>query len=183
MNFTQTEIKGAYLIEPEIFRDDRGEFFRTYDELLFEQTGLKKKFIQFNHSLNYKAGTWRGFHFQLPPKTETKLIRCVAGKIFDVVLDLRKGSPTFLQWKGFELSAENRKQLLIPDGCAHGFVTLEDFSAIIYHHTELYDSAVEAGVRYDDPKINLSLPVAVTVVSERDRSFPYLLSDYKGIPA
>src|SRR5215203_1949960 len=128
MKFIQTGIHGAWLIEPEVIGDDRGAFFRTFDEKLFAKAGVTEKFVQHNHSINYKKGTWRGFHFQIPPAAEKKLVRCVRGGIFDIVLDLRKGSETFLQWKGFELSAANKKQLLIPEGCAHGFISLEDQS-------------------------------------------------------
>src|SRR5690349_9684875 len=99
MKFNQTGIEGAWIIEPEVFGDDRGSFFRTFDEKLFAEVGLKKKFVQHNHSINHRKGTWRGFHFQRSPAVETKLVRCVAGRIFDIVLDLRKGSKTFLQWK------------------------------------------------------------------------------------
>jgi dTDP-4-dehydrorhamnose 3,5-epimerase len=181
MKFIQTGIEGAYLIEPEIARDDRGAFFRTFDENQFADVGVKKKFVQHNHSINFKKGTWRGFHFQLPPAAETKLVRCVHGKIFDIVLDLRKGSQTFLQWKGFELSRENKMQLLIPEGCAHGFITLEDQSELTYHHTAFYDPHAEAGIRNDDPRIMLKLPVAIENISERDRSFAFLGDEFKGL--
>jgi dTDP-4-dehydrorhamnose 3,5-epimerase len=181
MKFIQTGIEGAWIIEPEIIGDDRGSFFRTFDENLFQKTGLKKKFVQHNHSINKKKGTWRGFHYQLPPAAETKLVRCVLGRIFDIVLDLRKGSKTFLQWKGFQLSHENKNQLLIPEGCAHGFVTLEDQSELTYHHTTYYNPRVEAGIRHDDPRIMLKLPVAIENISERDLSFSFLNDEFQGI--
>ncbi|MBK5284696.1 MAG: dTDP-4-dehydrorhamnose 3,5-epimerase [Bacteroidia bacterium] len=181
MNFTRIEIEGVYLVEPNVIVDKRGEFFRTFDEELFSGTGLKKNFVQFNHSVNFLKGTWRGFHYQLPPKTETKLIQCVNGKILDIVLDLRKNSKTFLQWRGFELSAKNKIQVLIPDGCAHGFITLEDNSELIYHHTQFYDAKSESGIRYDDARLNLILPIQITLISDRDKSYPFLTDDFKGI--
>ncbi|CAN5401737.1 dTDP-4-dehydrorhamnose 3,5-epimerase [soil metagenome] len=181
MNFIQAEIRGVYLIEPDVVRDERGEFFRTYDEKLFFDMGLKKKFVQHNHSINIKKGTWRGFHFQLPPFTETKLIQCVCGKVYDVVLDLRKGSGTFLQWKGFELSAVNKMQVIIPNGCAHGFLTMEDNSALAYHHTQFYQKETEAGIRFDDPMIKLILPAEMNKISVRDQSYNFLKQDFKGI--
>jgi dTDP-4-dehydrorhamnose 3,5-epimerase len=181
MKFIQTGIEGAYLVEPVVIADDRGEFFRTFDEKLFAVTGLMKKFVQHNHSINYKKGTWRGFHYQLPPTAETKLVRCVRGRIFDIVLDLRRGSGTFMHWKGFELSAENKNQLLIPEGCAHGFITLEDQSELTYHHTMFYTPGSEGGIRHDDPRIKLKLPAAIENISERDQSFHFITDDFKGI--
>lgn len=181
MNFIQAEIEGVYLIETKVRGDDRGEFFRTFDEQLFSEIGFRKKFVQHNHSINFHKGTWRGLHYQLPPMTETKLIQCVKGVVFDVVLDLRKGSKTFLQWKGFELSEKNNMQILIPDGCAHGFVTVEDNSVLVYHHTQCYDKKSEAGIRFDDPRLKLKLPMEITKHSERDLSYPFLTNEFKGI--
>ena len=181
MKFIQTGIEGAYIVEPEVISDDRGAFFRTFDEKLFAGAGLNRKFVQHNHSINYKKGTWRGFHYQLPPAAETKLVRCVQGSIFDLVLDLRKGSKTFLQWKGFELSRQNKKQLLIPEGCAHGFITLEDLSELTYHHTAYYDVRAEAGIRHDDPRIKLKLPLEIENISDRDRSFAFLRNEFNGL--
>lgn len=181
MKFIQTGIGGAWLIEPEVTGDDRGAFFRTFDEKLFAEAGMNKKFVQHNHSINYKKSTWRGFHYQLPPAAEFKLVRCVRGRIFDIVLDLRSGSETFLQWKGFDLSRENKKQLLIPEGCAHGFVTLEDQSELTYHHTMSYQPQSEAGIRHDDPRIRLKLPVPIETISDRDKSFGFLAADFNGI--
>jgi len=181
MKFIQTGIEGAWIIEPELIGDDRGAFFRTFDENLFTTAGLKKKFVQHNHSINYKKGTWRGFHFQRPPASESKLIRCVHGRIFDIVLDIRRGSKTFLQWKGFELSGENKNQFLIPEGCAHGFITLEDQSELTYHHTAFYDPGTEAGIRHDEPLIRLKLPATIENISERDRSFAFLGNEFNGL--
>ena len=181
MKFIPTGIAGAWLIEPELNGDDRGAFFRTFDENLFAEKGLKKKFVQHNHSINYKKGTWRGFHYQLPPSAESKLVRCVTGSIYDIVLDLRRGSETFLQWKGFELSGANKNQLLIPEGCAHGFITLEDQSELTYHHTAFYDPTAEAGIRNDDPRISLKLPLAIGIISGRDRAFAFLDDEFNGL--
>ena len=170
-----------YIVEPVIHQDDRGEFFRTFDEELFAKAGFKGKFVQHNQSRNFTKGTWRGFHYQIPPSHEIKLIRCIRGKIFDVVLDIRKGSHTFLQWKGFELSDRNTLGLMVPAGCAHGFITLEDNCELIYHHTQFYNPEAEAGIRYNDPVLQLKLPVEVIKISKRDQEFPLLTAEFKGI--
>ena len=181
MKLIQTGIAGAWVVVPEVIGDGRGAFFRTFDENIFKEAGLNKKFVQHNYSVNYKKGTWRGFHYQKPPGAESKLVRCVRGRIFDIVLDLRKGSETFLQWKGYELSGENKNQLLIPEGCAHGFITLEDQSELMYHHTAFYNPAAEAGIRHDDPRITLKLPAVIEIISDRDQGFQFLSDDFKGI--
>ncbi|MEO8087105.1 MAG: dTDP-4-dehydrorhamnose 3,5-epimerase [Bacteroidota bacterium] len=181
MNFIRTEIEGVYLIEPNVLHDDRGEFFRTYDEKLFFDMGFKKKFVQHNHSNNFRKGTWRGFHYQLPPYAETKLIQCVSGKVYDVVLDIRKGSGTFLQWRGFELSALNKLQVIIPEGCAHGFLTMEDDAVLVYHHTQFYNKEAEAGIRFDDPMIKFKMAAEMNKISIRDQSYTFLQPDFKGI--
>ena len=181
MKFTETELKGVYKIEPVVLSDERGEFFRTYDDKLFSGKGFPGKFVQHNHSISFHKGTWRGMHYQNPPMTETKLIRCVSGSVLDYILDLRTGSQTFLKWTSIEISAANNLQLLIPDGCAHGFYSLEDRSALLYYHSQYYDAAAEAGIRYDDPRIGLKLPAAIERISKRDLSFPFLPDDFKGL--
>ncbi len=181
MKFTSTDIPGLLVIQAEPFSDQRGQFFRTFAREEFLAHGLDLNFIQHNQATNTKRGTWRGLHFQNPPYTETKLIRCIRGKIWDVVLDLRSGSGTFLKWISFELSAEKKNMLLVPAGLAHGYITLEDNSELIYLHTSSYQPNSEGGIRYDDPRIGLDLPVPVEVISDRDRSYPFLTTNFTGL--
>jgi dTDP-4-dehydrorhamnose 3,5-epimerase len=181
MKIIKAEINGVYIVEPAVHQDGRGEFFRTFDVKLFAAAGIEGSFVQHNQSKNFTSGTWRGLHYQLPPSHEVKLIRCIRGKIFDVVLDLRKGSETFLQWRGFDLSEKNMRGLIIPAGCAHGFITLEDNAELIYHHTQFYNPEAEAGIRFNDPAIQLKLPVDVIKISPRDEEFPLLTAGFKGI--
>ena len=181
MRFIETEIEGLFLIKPEVLEDNRGQFFRVYDKKDFAAIELKREFVQWNHSINSNKGTWRGLHFQFPPFTETKLIRCIRGKIYDVILDIRRNSKTFLKWKSYELSAANKEMIVVPDGCAHGFQTLEDNSEILYHHTAFYEPSAESGIRFDDSVINLTTPLPVSVISERDQTYKFLTDDFKGI--
>jgi dTDP-4-dehydrorhamnose 3,5-epimerase len=169
MIFTPTPLAGAYLIDLERKGDDRGFFARAYCELEFEQRGLVKHFCQVNNSLSPTAGTLRGLHYQLAPKAETKLVRCVRGALYDVILDLREGSPTFGQSFGAELSAENRRMMYLPKGCAHGFITLADDTEVFYFVDEFYSPEHERGVRYDDPHFNLKWPLAPTIISDKDQ--------------
>ena len=134
-----------------------------------------------NHSVSYKKGTLRGMHFQVQPFSEIKMVRCIAGIVFDVIVDLRKGSSTFLQWFGAELSAENKTMIYIPEGFAHGFQCLSENCELLYHHTAIYNLEAEAGIKYNDPKINIEWPLPVTVISDRDNSHPFLNEDFKGI--
>ncbi|HNP49498.1 MAG TPA: dTDP-4-dehydrorhamnose 3,5-epimerase [Bacteroidia bacterium] len=181
MKFTTTEIAGLVCIEPEPYSDQRGQFYRTFEREEFLMHGFELNFIQHNHASNYSKGTWRGLHFQYPPYAEIKLIRCIRGSIWDVVVDLRKDSSTFLKWKSFELSAENKVMLLVPSGMAHGYITLENQSELIYLHTSTYQPNSEGGIRYDDPLLKLQLPIPIEVVSDRDRSYSFLETDYKGL--
>lgn len=176
MKFTETKLKGLYVIEPEILSDERGRFARTYCKKEFAKINFEKEFVQMNFSVNYKKGTLRGMHYQLPPYEETKLIRCISGKVFDVAIDLRKNSGTYLQWFGTELSKDNSKMILIPEGFAHGFLTLEDNSELIYHHTEYYNPSAERGIRYDDKSVNIKFPGEVLIVSEKDKSYPIIVN-------
>ncbi len=174
MNFIDTELQGLYLIELNILKDDRGLFARTYCKNEFASIGFAKEFVQMNHSINNKRGTLRGMHFQLPPVQETKLIRCVVGKVFDVAIDLRKGSETYLKWFGAELSKDNMKMIFIPEGFAHGFITLEDNTELIYCHTEFYNPAFESGIRHDDSTINIQWPIEAVIISEKDKNYPLI---------
>ncbi len=181
MIFTQTSLKGSYVIDPTVSTDDRGWFGRFYCRKDFGEIGHDKEWVQMNHSSTIKKGTIRGMHFQVHPFREIKMVKCVAGKIFDVIIDLRKGSPTFLKWFAQELSTENRKMLYIPEGFAHGFQTLTDNCDLIYLHSEYYVPNSEAGIRHDDSTIGIQWPLSVSSLSERDQSHPYLDENFKGI--
>jgi dTDP-4-dehydrorhamnose 3,5-epimerase len=181
MIFTETILKGSYEIDLTPHGDSRGWFARTYCKNEFEQIGHKKEWVQLNHSFTAQKGTVRGMHFQYTPYAEIKMLRCIAGEVYDVIVDLRKDSTTFLKWYGTELSAQNKKMLYIPAGFAHGFQTLTDDAELIYHHTEFYTPAAEAGTRYDDKAINIEWPLTVTEISERDSTHPLIDSTFKGL--
>ena len=181
MIFKSTALEGLFIVELTPMIDQRGWFARTFCKNEFEKIGFKKELVQINHSFTTKKGTLRGMHYQLPPHSEAKLIRCIAGAVYDVAIDLRKDSPTFLKWFGVELSAENKKMILIPEGFAHGFQTLSGDSELIYHHSEFYTPDSEGAVRYDDPRVNIQWPLEVLNISEKDLIRPYLTTDFKGI--
>jgi dTDP-4-dehydrorhamnose 3,5-epimerase len=181
MRFTPTKLKGSFVIDLEPYVDERGWFARFYCKNEFASIGHTKEWVQLNHSMTIKKGALRGMHFQLPPFSEIKMVRCIAGSVYDVIIDLRKDSETFLSSFGTELSAENRKMLYIPEGFAHGFQCLTDNVQLIYHHTEFYRPNAEGGIRYDDPAIKVNWPLEVTEISERDRSHTFLDENFKGI--
>lgn len=172
MKFTKTRLADAVLIELDRFADERGYFARVMCAREFAEAGLADTFVQANHSYNARAGTLRGMHYQKEPHGEVKLVRCVRGAIHDVIVDLRRESPTFGQWQGFDLTAENGCMLYVPEGFAHGFQTLEDDTDVTYQVSEFYTPGAEAGVRYDDPAFGISWPRAVTVISEKDAGWP-----------
>ncbi|HEX9628866.1 MAG TPA: dTDP-4-dehydrorhamnose 3,5-epimerase [Pyrinomonadaceae bacterium] len=172
MIFTETALKGAFIIEPELIPDERGFFARTWSAEEFVEHGLNPRVAQKNISLNKKRGTLRGMHFQVKPHEEAKLVRCTAGSIFDVIVDLREDSTTFRKWIGSELSAKNRLMVYIPEGFAHGFQTLEDETEVAYQISGYYHPESARGVRWDDPAFNFKWPLPVTVMSERDRKHP-----------
>ncbi len=170
MIFTETPIKGAYLVDLERRGDDRGFFARFFCEREFGAQGLATRFVQINNSLTAQRGTLRGMHYQLAPKAETKVVRCVRGSLHDVVLDLRPGSPTFGKSFGAELSAENRRMMYVPKGCAHGFVTLTDDAEAVYLVDEFYSPEHERGVRWNDPRFSIPWPIEPQVLSDKDRN-------------
>jgi dTDP-4-dehydrorhamnose 3,5-epimerase len=172
MKFTGCGISGAYLIEAEPIRDSRGSFARVFCEREFAAHGLEVRFPQHSISSNAARGTLRGLHFQAPPHGETKLVSCIRGAIFDVCVDLRPDSPTFRQWRGFELSAENRRSFYIPVGCAHGFQTLTDDAEVHYLISEFYAPEAARGVRHDDPAFAIGWPLPVAAISDKDSSWP-----------
>ncbi|RYY71318.1 MAG: dTDP-4-dehydrorhamnose 3,5-epimerase [Chitinophagaceae bacterium] len=181
MELVETNIAGVYIIKVKKLEDDRGLFARTFCKNEFAAIGFEKEFVQFNHSYNRHKGTLRGMHFQNAPYGETKLIRCVQGAVLDVAVDIREGSPTFLQHVSIELSAENMNSILIPEGVAHGFQTLQDDSSLIYHHTAFYTAGADNGLRYSDPALNIQWPLTITQVSEKDRQYRLIDNNFKGI--
>ena len=181
MIFSPTPLSGSYTIELEPFKDERGWFARFYCKKEFQQIGHKAEWVQMNHSFTSEQAVIRGMHFQLYPYSETKMVRCIAGEVYDVIIDLRKDSPTFLQWFGIELSAKNKKALYIPDGFAHGFQTLADNTELIYHHTAYYMPESESGIRYDDPAISVQWPLPVSTLSNRDAHHLYIDQNFKGL--
>ena len=181
MIFKETPLRGAYLIEPEPYTDDRGLFARTFCKNEFARLNHKKEFVQFNHSRTLKKGTIRGMHYQLPPYSEIKLIRCIRGRVFDAIIDIRKDSATFLQHFTVELSEQNMLSLYIPEGFAHGFQTLEDNTELIYHHTAYYVPGHEAGIRYNDPLVGINWPLPVSEITEKDMTHEFLDNSFKGI--
>lgn len=173
MRFTPTGLPGAWLIEPERHADPRGWFTRTWCRREFESHGIPGDFPQGNLSYNRQRGTLRGMHFQLPPGREGKLVRCGTGEVYDVIVDLRAGSPTYLRHYGVVLSAANGASLFVPAGFAHGFETLADHSEVVYAMTDYYDAAASSGARFDDPAFGIRWPIPEPVViSDRDRDYP-----------
>jgi dTDP-4-dehydrorhamnose 3,5-epimerase len=181
MRFSEIPLKGAYIIDLEPFIDSRGFFARTYCKREFNSIGHSGEFVQFNHSSSSHKGTLRGMHLQLPPCAEIKLIRCTSGRVYDVIIDLRRNSETFLQHIGVELSEENRKMIYIPEGFAHGFQTLEDHTQLIYHHTAYYSPEHDRGFHYADPAFAINWPLDPQHISEKDRDHPYIDQYFKGI--
>jgi dTDP-4-dehydrorhamnose 3,5-epimerase len=174
MIFTETKLRGAYIVEPELLEDERGFFARTWSREDFDARGLDSNLVQCNSSFNKQRGTLRGMHYQTAPHEEVKLVRCTAGAIYDVIIDLREDSPTRSQWHGVELSASNRLMVYIPKGFAHGFQTLADETEVFYQVSEYYHPESARGVRWDDPTFGIDWPLGISVVSERDRAHPFL---------
>lgn len=172
MIFTHTKIKGVYIIDPEPRTDERGYFERIYcmDEL--KKQGIKFKIVQINHVMSLKKGTIRGLHMQKPPKSEDKLIQCIRGSIFDVVIDLRKKSPTYGKWVSVVLSEKNKKMLFIPKGFMHGYQVLENNSSVQYPVSEFYSPTTVMGIKWDDPYFNIAWPIKKAILSETDKNWP-----------
>ena len=180
MQFNKTPLIGAYTIDLEKRGDDRGFFARFFCEEEFSKVGLETRFPQINNSLSSKRGTLRGLHYQLPPAGEVKVVRCLKGSLFDVILDIRAGSPTFGKWFGAELSAENRRMMYVPRGFAHGFITLTDDVEALYLVSSFYSPENERGIRYNDPTIGIEWPVEPTELSDKDKNWPDLSSEFHG---
>jgi dTDP-4-dehydrorhamnose 3,5-epimerase len=181
MLFQPTPITGAYLIDLEKRGDDRGFFARVFCREEFASHNLSMDLLQINTSLSERKGTLRGMHYQLAPSAETKVVRCIRGALYDVILDLRPDSPTFGQWFGAELSAENRTMMYAPKGCAHGFITLAESTEAFYLVDSLYAPSLERGVRFDDPRFGITWPIAPTEVSEKDRGWPDFDPQWHGV--
>ncbi len=177
MKIVETKLKGCFIIEPDVFGDNRGWFMESFSKAKFEEAGIvfDGDLVQDNHSFSEKKGTLRGIHFQRDPFAQTKIVRCTRGSLFDVAVDLRKDSPTYMQWFGIELSADNKKQLYVPRGFGHGFVTLEDNVEIQYKTDNYYDFESDGGIIYNDPVIGIEWPIDIELVlSEKDKNLKTL---------
>lgn len=172
MIFTETKLKGAFVIEVQKLEDDRGFFGRTFCQKEFEKAGLNPHVAQANVSYNKKKGTLRGMHYQVEPYGEIKLVRCTRGAIYDVIIDVRRDSSTFKQWVGIQLKEGAYTMLYVPEGFAHGFLTLEDETEVIYQVSQFYTPGSERGIRYDDPVFRIDWPSDIQVISDKDRSWP-----------
>jgi len=171
MKFKKTKFDDAWIIEPQVFQDERGFFFESFSYKWFEKKEIFTHFLQDNHAKSNKRGILRGLHFQLPPYTQTKLVRVVKGSVFDVIVDIRKESKTFGQWQGFELSEKNFLILYIPKGFAHGYCTLEDNTEFVYKVDNMYAPQSEGGIIWNDPEIHINWPVEDPVLVDRDRKW------------
>jgi dTDP-4-dehydrorhamnose 3,5-epimerase len=172
MKYHETKLPGVFEISIEPMADERGFFARSWCEKEFEAHGLNPALVQCNISVNKRKGTLRGVHYQVAPHSETKLVRCTRGAIFDVIVDLRSDSPTFKQWVGIVLTAEKRTMAYVPEGCAHGFLTLDDDTEVFYQMSQFYNTEAGRGVRWNDPAFAIDWPAKVEVISERDGAYP-----------
>lgn len=174
MKFKETELNGVYVVEPQVFGDHRGFFMESWSKRAFEAAGLFYDFVQDNHSMSAVKGTLRGIHFQRGEKSQAKLVRCVKGAVLDIAVDLRPSSPAYKQWVGVELSAENKKQLLIPRGFGHAFLTLTDNVEFLYKADNFYAPEAEGGIRWNDPEIGVAWGISSPILSEKDSQAPLL---------
>ena len=174
MDFIKTEIEGVWIVEPKVFGDHRGFFMESWSKRSFEEAGLFYDFVQDNHSSSSVKGTLRGIHFQRGDKAQAKLVRCVKGAVLDVAVDLRPSSPTYKKWVAVELSAENKRQLLIPRGFGHGFVTLTDDVEFLYKADNFYAPEADGGIRWNDPEISVDWGVENPILSKKDSESPFL---------
>ncbi|WP_083436668.1 dTDP-4-dehydrorhamnose 3,5-epimerase [Paenibacillus sp. P22] len=172
MRIFETNLFGVKLIEPSVHGDHRGFFVESYNENRFKELGIDASFVQDNHSLSVESGVIRGMHYQLKPKAQTKLVRCTSGAIWDVVLDIRKGSPTYGHWQGFILSANNHRQILVPKGFAHGFCTLVPGCEVQYKVDEYYSADNDRGIAWNDPALGIEWPVSLPILSKKDSTHP-----------
>jgi dTDP-4-dehydrorhamnose 3,5-epimerase len=173
MKFVQTGLAGAYVIEPAVFRDNRGFFMETYNRKAFEEHGISPDFVQDNYSFSQPRGVIRGLHFQYPPHAQAKLVMVMSGRVFDVIVDLRKESSTYGKWYGVELSSSPFTMIYVPRGFAHGFCTLEENAHVIYKVDALYNPAADGGIRWNDPGLNIPWPTDAPVLSKKDGELPF----------
>jgi dTDP-4-dehydrorhamnose 3,5-epimerase len=181
MIFHATLFPEAWLIEPTVIADERGWFMRTFCRQTFAERGLISDFVQANHSQCVHAGTLRGLHYQVAPFSEVKLVRCVFGTVFDVIVDMRRNSSTFLRWHGETLSAANRRMLYVPAGFAHGYQALEAGSEVAYQASCNYAPASEQRLRFDEPRVGIEWPIKMPILSPKDEATPFLSGDFKGV--
>ncbi len=181
MNIESTKIEGVYKLSSAAYQDKRGAFTRLFCQDSLREAIGKRKISQINFSKTNKTGIIRGMHYQLPPFSELKIVRCLTGSVFDVVVDLRSNSKTFLQWIGFELSEDSSAAIVIPEGCAHGFQCLKENSGLLYLHTEPYTPELERGIRFDDPSINIKWPKLPIDISTRDMSYGFISENFDGV--
>ena len=172
MKFTELPLKGAYVVEPKPFEDQRGMFSRIFCEIEFKEIYHSKKLVQINHSLTNRKGVVRGMHYQNPPMVEIKMVKCLRGSVYDVIIDLRRESDTLLKWHGEILSSKNRCMIYIPDGFAHGFQTLLNDSEVFYLVSHPYAAESEGGVRWDDPAFDIQWPLPISQFSAKDSGYP-----------
>jgi dTDP-4-dehydrorhamnose 3,5-epimerase len=181
MSFKEIPIPGAYEIKLSPFEDERGVFTKLFAKDALEEIEFNENISQINHSINKEKGTIRGMHFQFQPFTEIKIVKCLKGKVYDVIIDIRKDSPTFLKWHAIELSAKGYNMIFIPKGCAHGFQTLEDNTELLYLHTGSYHPESQGGLKFDDPLICINWPLEPTTISQKDRNHILLTESFEGI--
>ncbi|WP_442599224.1 dTDP-4-dehydrorhamnose 3,5-epimerase [Neobacillus sp. D3-1R] len=176
MNIKKTKLQGVYILEPNVYSDNRGFFMESYNRSVLKKLGIDLAFIQDNQSLSKETGVLRGLHYQLNPKAQSKLVRVVTGAIFDVVVDIRENSPTFGQWISVILSEDNKRQVIVPKGFAHGFCTLVPNTNIFYKVDEYYDPNLERGILWNDPDLDIDWPVSNPILSEKDSKLPLLIN-------
>lgn len=174
MEIIQTKLEGACILAPKVFGDHRGYFMETYSEKVFSELGIHTVFVQDNESFTAQKGTLRGLHFQKEPMAQTKLVRVLTGAVLDVAVDLRKDSPTYLQWEAVELSAENKRMFYLPRGLAHGFLTLTDNVTFVYKVDRLYAPDCDRSIRFDDPQIGVKWGIKDPILSQKDQNAPLL---------
>jgi dTDP-4-dehydrorhamnose 3,5-epimerase len=181
MKFKELSLKDLYLVTSDPYKDERGSFTRLFCKKELSEIGVNKNIIQINHSFTQKKGTVRGMHYQKPPYAEMKMVRCIKGRVWDVAVDLRMDSPTFLKWHAEELSDEDSRMMIIPEGFAHGFQTLQDNSELLYLHTKEYNKQNEGSINVNDKLLQISWPLKITQISEKDLRVPFIKDDFKGI--
>lgn len=181
MIFTETKLDGAFIIDVKKLEDERGFFGRAWCKKEFDEHGLNSDAVQANVSYNIHKGTLRGMHYQEAPFTESKTIRCTQGSIYDVIIDIRPTSPTYKQWLGVELTANSFRMLYVPDGFAHGFITLEDHTSVHYIVTQYYTPGAESGIKFDDSTFDIHWPIQPIIVSEKDKAHPKFVTGLENI--